>query len=49
MKSAEQIEADVTVLLAEVSSSGTSAPPCGGAVDWSAGGEPPGDVTVLGW
>jgi hypothetical protein len=28
------------VLLADVSSSGTGAPPCGGAADWSADGEP---------
>ena len=48
MKTAEQIAADVALLLADVSSSGTGAPPCGGAADWSAGGEPPSDVTVWG-
>jgi hypothetical protein len=49
MKIAEQVQADVAVLLADSSSSGTGAPPCGGAVDWSSGGEPSGDVTVWGW
>jgi hypothetical protein len=34
------------VLLADVYSSGTGAPPSGGVADWSMGGEPPGDVTV---
>ncbi|KAK1678709.1 hypothetical protein QYE76_039557 [Lolium multiflorum] len=48
MNTTEQVEADVEVLLADVSSSGTGAPPCGGPTDWSAGGELPGDVTVWG-
>jgi hypothetical protein len=48
MKTAEQVAADVAVLLVDVSSSGTGAPPCGGAVDSSAGGKPPGDVTFWG-
>jgi hypothetical protein len=47
-KTAEQVAADVPMMLAEVSSSGSGAPPCGGATDWSAGGEPPGDVIVWG-
>jgi hypothetical protein len=49
MKTADQVAADIAVLLTDVSSSGTGAPPYGGAVDWSVGGEPPGDVTVWGW
>jgi hypothetical protein len=36
------------VLLADVSSSGIGGPPCCGSADWSAGGEPSGDVTVWG-
>jgi hypothetical protein len=48
MKTTEEVATDVVVLLTDVSSSGSGAPPCGGTADWSAGGEPPGDVTVLG-
>ncbi|KAK1679473.1 hypothetical protein QYE76_040321 [Lolium multiflorum] len=48
MNTAEQVPTDVVVLLADVSSSGTGAPPCDGPADWSVGGEPPGDVTVWG-
>jgi hypothetical protein len=49
MKTAEQVEADVAVLIADVSSSSTGAPPYDGVADWSTGGEPPGDVIVWGW
>jgi hypothetical protein len=45
MKIVEKVEADVAVLLGDVSSSGTGAPSCGGAAGW----EPPGEVTVWGW
>jgi hypothetical protein len=48
MRTAEQIAPDVEVLVADVSSSGSGAPPCVDAADWLAGGEPPGDVTVWG-
>jgi hypothetical protein len=46
MKNAEQFAADVVVLIADVSTSGSGDSPCGGAADWSA--EPLGDVTVWG-
>jgi hypothetical protein len=49
MKNAEQVEADVAVLLADVSTSGTGAPPCDGVANCSVEGESPGDVKVWGW
>lgn len=45
MKTAKQIAADVAVLLAELSYSGTGAPPCGGLVS---GRGTIGDVTLWG-
>jgi hypothetical protein len=33
MKTVEQVAVDVTVLLADVSSCGTGAPPCGGPMN----------------